>query len=230
MREVKVPYLVNVTKCPITSDKYKIEFPCLPEGEFYESVVELTNSSGKNYTIEVVPPKGCFSGLTVNPLVKPIEAGKSTLVSIKFDSKFRDLNYFSYEELTAPKKVEEVKGTGLVKAGRNKKLEERIKKQKEEKEAAAGAADPKAKGGKAAPAKDAKKEDAKAAAGGKAVKKTQQQIEEEEAEEERMRLEAEAAEKARLQALEDSFDRTSVLSSMGGRVTDFEIENNSTRT
>jgi len=169
---VKVPYLVNVTKCPITSDKYKIEFPCLPEGEFSESVVELTNATGKNYTIEVVPPKNCFSGLTVNPLVKPIEAGKSTLVSIKFDSKFRDLTYASYEELTAPLKNTEVKtGTGLVKAGRNKKLEEKIKRQKEEKEANAGAADPKAKGGKAPPAKDAKKEDPKAAAG-KAVKKT----------------------------------------------------------
>ena len=56
VREVKLPYLVNVTKCPIVSDKYKIEFPCLPEGEFSESVVELTNQSGKNFTIEVVPP------------------------------------------------------------------------------------------------------------------------------------------------------------------------------
>ena len=174
VREVKVPYLVNVTKCPITSDKYKIEFPCLPEGEFSESVVELTNATGKNYTIEVVPPKNCFSGLTVNPLVKPIEAGKSTLVSIKFDSKFRDLTYARYEELTMPLKNTEVKmGTGLVKAGRNKKLEEKIKRQKEEKEANAGAADPKAKGGKAPPAKDAKKDDPKAAAG-KAAKKTPQ--------------------------------------------------------
>ena len=45
VREVKVPYLANVTKCPITSDKYKVEFPCLPEGEFAESVIELTNTS-----------------------------------------------------------------------------------------------------------------------------------------------------------------------------------------
>lgn len=93
VREVKLPYLVNVTKCPIISNKYKIEFPCLPEGEFSESVIELSNKSGKNYTIEVVPPKNSISGLTVNPLVKPIEAGKSTLVSIKFDSRFRDLTY-----------------------------------------------------------------------------------------------------------------------------------------
>ena len=82
-----------MTKCPITSDKYKIEFPCLPEGEFSESVIELSNKSGKNYTVEVVPPVNTVSGLTVNPLVKPIEAGKSTLVSVKFDSRFRDMTY-----------------------------------------------------------------------------------------------------------------------------------------
>jgi len=96
VREVKLPYLANVTKCPIISDKYKIEFPCLPEGEFSESVIELSNKSGKNYTIEVVPPTNGLCGLTVNPLVKPIEAGKSTLVSVKFDSLFRDLTYKSH--------------------------------------------------------------------------------------------------------------------------------------
>ena len=69
---------------------------------------------------------------------------------------------------------------GIAKAGRNRKLEEKIRKQKEDREANAGGADPKAKGGKAPPAA-AKKEDAKAPAG-KAVKKTPQQIEEEEAE------------------------------------------------
>ena len=122
----------------------------------------------------MVPPRNGVSGLTVNPLVKPIEAGKSTLVSVKFDSKFRDLTYSSYEEMNAkPKTDEEAKGTGLARQGRNKRLEEKIKQKKEEREAAAGAADPKAKGGKAPPAKDTKKEDPKAAAG-KAVKKTQQ--------------------------------------------------------
>jgi len=172
VREVKLPYLVNVTKCPITSDRYKIEFPCLPEGEFAESVVELTNQSGKNYTIEVVPPMKSLSGLTVNPLVKPIEAGKSTLISVKFDSKFRDLTYQNYEEIMTPAKTLENKNTGIARAGKNKKLEEKIRKQKEEREAAASAVDPKAKGGKAPPA--AKKEDAKAAPAGKAVKKTPQ--------------------------------------------------------
>lgn len=33
-----------------------------------------------------------------------------------------------------------------------------------------------------------------------------------------------------MQALEDSFDKKSVLSAMGGRVIDFEMENKSTRT
>mmetsp|Transcript_1592 Transcript_1592/g.2347 ORF Transcript_1592/g.2347 Transcript_1592/m.2347 type:complete len:117 (+) Transcript_1592:1905-2255(+) len=113
-----------------------------------------------------------LSGLTVNPLVKPIEAGKSTLISVKFDSKFRDLTYQNYEEIMAPAKTLENKNTGIARAGKNKKLEEKIRKQKEEREAAASAVDPKAKGGKAPPA--AKKEDAKAAPAGKAVKKTPQ--------------------------------------------------------
>jgi len=103
VREVKLPFIVNVTKCPISADKYRVEFPCLPEGEFSESVVELANKSGKNYTVEVVPPINKVSGLIVNPLVKPIEAGKSTLVSIKFDSRFRDLTYSSHQEIMAPK-------------------------------------------------------------------------------------------------------------------------------
>ena len=62
--------------------------------------------------------------------------------------------------------------TGLAKTGRNKKLEEKIRKQKEDREAAAGAGDAKGKGGKPPPAKEAKKEDPKAAAG-KGAKKTQ---------------------------------------------------------
>ena len=31
VRELKIPYLANVVKCPITSDKNKIEFPSLPQ-------------------------------------------------------------------------------------------------------------------------------------------------------------------------------------------------------
>ena len=119
-----------------------------------------------------MPPTKEISGLTVNPLVKPIEAGKSTLVSVKFDSKFRDLTYAAYEEMTAPKKSEETKATGLAKTGRNKKLEEKIRQQKADREAAGQAVDPKAKGGKAAA--PAKKEDPKGAPAGKAVKKTPQ--------------------------------------------------------
>lgn len=62
------------------------------------------------------------------------------------------------------------------------------------------------------------------------MKKTQQQIEEEEAEEERLKKEAEDAEIARLAALEQAFDRDPVLRSMGGRVTNFDMERASART
>ena len=42
------------------------------------------------------------SGLTVNPLVKPIEGGKSTLISIKYNSEFRDLTYTKMNEIIKP--------------------------------------------------------------------------------------------------------------------------------
>lgn len=38
-REIKIPFSVNVMKCPIVSDKSKIEFPCLPETEYSEVVL-----------------------------------------------------------------------------------------------------------------------------------------------------------------------------------------------
>lgn len=102
VRELKIPYIANVVKCPITSDKYKVEFPSLPQQEFSEVVVELSNSSQRNFTIEVVPPMNEVSGLTVNPLVKPIEAGKSTLISVKYNSEFRDLTYAKMNEIVKP--------------------------------------------------------------------------------------------------------------------------------
>ena len=121
VREVKLPYLANVVKCPLTADKKKIEFLSLPEQEFAEVVVELRNTSAKDFTFEVVPPMNGISGLTVNPLVKPIMSGKSTLVSIKYNSEFRDFTYQTMENLVKPV-IGEPKNTGLAKNGRNKRL------------------------------------------------------------------------------------------------------------
>lgn len=123
-----------------------------------------------------MPPLNKVSGLLVNPLVKDLEAGRSTLVSIRYDSKFRDIDYKTMMSIMQPE-IGEGKGTGLVNI-RNKKLEERLKKEKAEKEAAALAAvdpkaknDPKAKG--AAAPKAPPKEAEKPAANSKTVKKTQ---------------------------------------------------------
>ena len=174
----------------------------------------------------MVPPHSGVSGLVVNPLVKPLEAGKSTLIEIKYDAKFRDLTYSRMNEIFRPK-IPEATVNGLVAGPRNKKLEARIKKQKEE-EAKAQVVDPKAKGKAPAPAAkpapEVKKPDPKA------PKKTQAQIEEEEAEERRKVEEAEAAERARLQALEDAFDRDGELRAMGGRVYNFDVEEEFKRT
>ena len=45
MRELKLSYNVLVTKCPLISDKQLIEFPALPETEFNEVVLSVTNHS-----------------------------------------------------------------------------------------------------------------------------------------------------------------------------------------
>jgi hypothetical protein len=216
-------------KCPIESDKSKIEFPCLPETESAEVVLQLNNTSSKNYTFEVVPPKPSVSGIIVNPLFKPLPANKSTLVSIKYESAFRDLTYWTMQEMEPEAESLLAKGPEKGAPKPNKRIQARVQQLKEEKaEDAAKVADPKAKGGKA-PA-PAKKEEAKAPKGGKEVKKTPQQIEEEEAEEERKKVEAIEAEAARKKALEEGFDRTGELKKMGGRVYNFDTDEPSKRT
>jgi hypothetical protein len=46
-KELKINYMANVMKCPIVSDKRKIDFQALPETEFGEVVLSLTNHSQK---------------------------------------------------------------------------------------------------------------------------------------------------------------------------------------
>lgn len=92
-REIKLPYTCSVVKCPIRTDKSKIEFLSLPETEFSEVVVQVTNDSTKNYLVELVPPNLKVSGLLVNPLVTDLKAGRSALICIRYNSEFRDLTY-----------------------------------------------------------------------------------------------------------------------------------------
>jgi hypothetical protein len=49
-------------------------------------VFEIKNISHKDYLIEAVPPNMKLSGLIVNPLVIPLAAGRSSLMSIKYIS------------------------------------------------------------------------------------------------------------------------------------------------
>lgn len=81
----------------------KIEFPALPENETKEVVFEIKNSSNKNYLVEAVPPNLTLCGIIVNPLVIPLAAGRSSLVSFKYYSKFRDFNAYTLADLYKPK-------------------------------------------------------------------------------------------------------------------------------
>lgn len=161
----------------------------------------------------------------VNPLVTDLKAGRSSLICIRYNSEFRDLTLKKMEELFKPKEsLENKPGLGV----RNKKLEERLKREREE-AAKEQPVDPKAKNAKAPAPAPAKKEEPKKP-DPKAPKKTPQQEEEERLEAERVKREAEEAELARQKALEDAFDKTAELKSMGGRLYDFDVEDPFKRT
>lgn len=109
----------------------KIEFPALPENEQKEVVFEIRNASKKNYMVEVVPPNPQLSGILVNPLVVPLQADRSALVSFKYLSKFRDFTPYTLEDLYKPKENE----GGDIPRGmvaRNKKIAERLEQKKKQ--------------------------------------------------------------------------------------------------
>lgn len=160
----------------------------------------------------MVPPNPKLSGLMVNPLVQQLGAGKSTLVSVKYTSKFRDLTHAILANLDKPEGVVDAgPAPGMV--TRNKKLADRLARKKQG-SADASAVDPKKKAAPPAKAEPPKK-DPKAAKGGPTP-------EEEQAEAEKLRIEAEEAEHRRLAEIEKNFDRYGELRSLGGLVTDFD--------
>lgn len=157
----------------------------------------------------------------VNPLVKELPAGKATLVSIKYTSKFRDLTNKILTEINQAKGKFEVP-PGMVKV--NKKLQARLEAKKGEQEAANAAnADPKKKGAPPPAKKDEPpKKDAKGKGG-----PTEEELK---AEEDRLKAEAEEAERKKQEELERNFDRDGELTKLGGKVFNFEVDDNNRRT
>jgi len=51
---------------------------------------------------EIFPPNPKLSGIMVNPLVKGLKGGQSTLVSVKYTSKFRDLTHAALSTVNVP--------------------------------------------------------------------------------------------------------------------------------
>ena len=147
-----MPFVANVTRCPIQADKTMIEYQSLPEGESKEMIVELRNNSPKMMLVELVPPNFQLSGITVNPLVIPMSSGRKALVSIRYNAAFRDLTASSLADIYKPKpkntdgENEDGMPRGLV--TRNKKIAERLEKKKNEVKEVAPV-DPKKKGGPA---------------------------------------------------------------------------------
>ena len=168
-----------------------------------------------------MPPHPTLSGLIVNPLVKDLEAGKATLVSIKYNSKFRDLTHKALEDVINP--VDQpIAPIGMVKV--NRKLAARLAADKERVDSAP--ADAKKKG---APPPAAAKKEAEPAKG-KDKGKGALTAEEEQAEVDRLKQEEEERERAKQEELEAAFDKIGELTRLGGKVTDFEIEDETGRT
>ena len=151
--------------------------------------------------IEICPPSAKLSGIVVNPLVKNIAAGQSTLVSVKYNSLFRDLTNASLENAKKGTSDDKTVGAPAGMVTKNKKIEAFLKSRKE---AAAEAAPVDAKkGGKdKAPAKkeEPPKKDDKKGKGGPTP-------EEEEAEAERLRQEEAEKERLRIEAIEKAFNK-----------------------
>ena len=172
----------------------------------------------------MVPPNTKLSGLTVNPLVKKLQAGQSTLVSVKYTSKFRDLTSQALQNKDV-REDEAATEEGKAPAGsttKNKKLAEKLAKKKTV-AADAAPADPKKKGAPPAKKEEPAKKEAKGAKGGP----TEEELA---AEAERARQEALEAERRRLEEIEKNFDKHGELKLLGGQVTDFDVEDENMRT
>lgn len=140
-------------------------------------------------------------------------------MSLKYTSKFRDLTHSVLEKLGVP--IEEEDGdvkapAGMVKV--NKKLAAKLAAKKDKQDDAP--ADPKAKGKGAPPPAAKKEEPPKKDAKGKGGPTP----EEEEAEAERIKQEKEEAERFRLAEIERNFDKHGELAKLGGKVFDFDID------
>lgn len=173
--------------------------------------------------VEIVPPNPRVSGLMVNPLVSIIKQGGGALVSLKYNSKFRDLTHAIMSTLSQPLPDEKAGVAGLVNV--NKKLAARLEARKKQ---AAEAAPPEPKG-KAAAAKAPPAKEAAPPAKAAGKQKGGPTAEEEAAEAERIKREAEEAERLRLEELERNFDKHGELQTMGGKVMDFDRDDENKR-
>jgi len=215
-RELRLPWSINIVKCPIKFSSCFLDMPSLPLEESVEQTISVVNTTGKPYNIELSPPEYQVSGIRITPMVAKLDPGQSTIVSIRYNSAFRDLEYNTLQKVNEQNLDKENKTLGLLKkmeedeaAGAEDEDEEERKKKEE---TAAAATKGKGKG------KDDKKKDAKPA------KKTAEEKRREEEEEQR-RLEEETRKEQERKELEErlqtEFDKDGQLAKLGGLVYDF---------
>ena len=226
-REVRIDFKAKKERCSLCLNKNSIEFPILPPGESMDTIIKLTNLDSSPLTCEFILPSSELSGLSLTPAYQILTPGSSSLLKLSYNSKFRDMDPFEYEDFKRSKSSDTSKPLSPLANTKITALIKRKREEDKEKDAETGIGGKKgvpAKKKAPEPKKKAeapKKEAGKAAAGKKKSKK------EEEEEADAQRLEEErikAEEEDRIKEIIESFDRNGELKKIGGKILEFKDE------
>ena len=201
-QNIKIKYHIELVNPELELKPKKICFQSLPEGEFEELRILITNKSEfKSFDCEFLTPPKCISGLTIMPKVFTIPPKGYTTSIIRFDSAMREYGPFTYEEIEKELGIKLSDGLNQlekdipIEGNENKLLEEKIKKEVED---TLNNAEDAEGGGKKGKKVDNKKDVKKEAPKKLDPKKDKKAIEEEEKkkkEEEEQKLKEEEAKK-----------------------------------
>ena len=133
-QNIKIKYHIELVKPEIVITPKKICFQALPEGEYEELRLTITNENeSKEFDCEFMTPPKCISGLTIMPKVFTIPAKKYTTCVIRYDSAMREYGPYTYEEIEKELGIKLSDGMNQlekdteIQGNQNNLLEEKIK-------------------------------------------------------------------------------------------------------
>jgi hypothetical protein len=133
-QNIKIKYHIELVNPEIKITPKKIQFQSLPEDESEEFRLLITNKNEyKSFDCEFLTPPYCISGLIIQPKVFTLQPKGYTTCVIRYDSKMRNYDAFTYEEIERElgikledgfeqeEKIKELEGN------ENAKLQEKVK-------------------------------------------------------------------------------------------------------